>query len=252
MSSNIRNYLQTNEDLDNLYSGSSQAAKRQKWLRLLLLTFLVIVLVGGFAIMGVGIWTLQAEYGNKQLSTLISAAVYRFDSVLMITVGSAIIVITLMGFCGVYTQYKCIMGLHLGLLAFMSVMLFVAGIIGYVLISDLEDKVKEKMEGIIITHYGINIDLDSENRQITEAWDTIQRTFECCGAFGDANSSTSWALYKRSQWWSEKFNMYHTIAMYLQITAKCLQVVAEKTRILIYAWEQWRVWGLHLLDPQSP
>lgn len=35
---------------------------------------------------------------------------------------------------------------------------------------------KEKMEGIIITHYGINIDLDSENRQITEAWDTIQRT----------------------------------------------------------------------------
>lgn len=32
------------------------------------------------------------------------------------------------------------------------------------------------MEGIIITHYGINIDLDSENRQITEAWDTIQRT----------------------------------------------------------------------------
>lgn len=61
--------------------------------------------------MGVGIWTLQAEYGNKQLSTLISAAVYRFDSVLMITVGSAIIVITLMGFCGVYTQYKCIMGL---------------------------------------------------------------------------------------------------------------------------------------------
>ena len=67
--------------------------------------------VGGLAILGIGIWTLEAEYGSKQLSKLIPADLYRVDSYLMIVTGSAIIAITLLGFCGVFTQYKCIMGL---------------------------------------------------------------------------------------------------------------------------------------------
>ena len=67
--------------------------------------------IGGLAILGIGIWTLEAEYGSKQLSKLITADLYRVDSYLMIVTGSAIIAITLLGFCGVFTLYKCIMGL---------------------------------------------------------------------------------------------------------------------------------------------
>ena len=67
--------------------------------------------VGGLAILGIGIWTLEAEYGSKQLSKLINADLYRVDSYLMIITGSAIIAITFIGVCGVFSQYKCIMGL---------------------------------------------------------------------------------------------------------------------------------------------
>ncbi|KAK7101200.1 CD151 antigen-like [Littorina saxatilis] len=196
----MRSYLQPDEDIKELYGGQSRNAKQHKKLRMVLVTFLVIVLVGGLAILGIGIWTLEAEYGSKQLSKLISADLYRVDSYLMIMIGSAIIAITFLGFCGVLTQYKCVMGLHLGLLAFMSVMLFVAGILGYVLLSELEDKVKEEMEHGLIEKYGVSDRPDSKSR-LTRAWDDIQQTFECCGAYGGPNSSTSWAIYKlKSEW----------------------------------------------------
>lgn len=200
----IRNYIQPNtddEDIRNLYGGNERILKRLKYLRTVLLVFLCIVFVGGMAILGIGIWTLEAEYGSKQLSKLIDANLYKVDSYLMIITGAAILAITLLGFCGVFTRYKCIMGLHLGLLAFMSVMLFVAGILGYALLGELEDKVKGKMEVVVVEHYGINLDTNAENRRLTTAWDDIQQTFDCCGAFGDVNSSTSWALFKeKSQW----------------------------------------------------
>jgi hypothetical protein len=67
--------------------------------------------VGALAILGIGIWTLEAEYGSKQLSKLIDADLYKIDSYLMIVTGSAIIAITLLGFCGVFTRIKCVMGL---------------------------------------------------------------------------------------------------------------------------------------------
>ncbi|XP_076440007.1 CD151 antigen-like [Babylonia areolata] len=202
MSSMMRNYLQPDEDIRELYGGHTHSDKHQRLLRMILLSVLSIVLVGGLAILGIGIWTLEAEYGSKQLSKLIDEDLYKVDSYLMIITGAAIIAITLLGFCGVFTRYKCIMGLHLGLLAFMSVMLFVAGILGYVLLGELEDKVKEKMEDVLTHQYGIQ----KRSRRITDAWDDIQQSFSCCGAYGDANSSTSWALYKSSLWYTGGYN----------------------------------------------
>ncbi|KAL8584292.1 hypothetical protein ACOMHN_014711 [Nucella lapillus] len=191
----MRNYLQPDEDIRELYGGRTHPEKHQKLLRMILYSFLAIVFVGGLAILGIGIWTLEAEYGSKQLSKLINEELYKVDSYLMIVTGSAILAITILGFFGVFTRYKCVMGLHLGLLAFMSVMMFVAGILGYVLLGELEDKVKEKMEDVLTHQYG-----KQGKSTITDAWDEVQQTFSCCGAYGDANSSTSWALYRSSEW----------------------------------------------------
>lgn len=205
----MRNYLQpnTDDDIRKLYGGHERVLKRLKYLRMVLLIFLVLVFIGGMAILGIGIWTLEAEYGSKQMSKLIDANLYRVDSYLMIITGAAILIITVIGFCGVFTQYKCIMGLHLGFLAFMSVMLFVAGILGYALLGELKSKVKGRMEEVVTHHYGLSLTMDAENRRLTSAWDDIQQTFECCGAFGGINSSTSWALFKeQSQWYSLKLN----------------------------------------------
>ncbi|XP_041359127.1 CD151 antigen-like [Gigantopelta aegis] len=177
-------------------------------IRLSLLLFLIAVFIGGLAILGIGIWTSEGEYGSKQLSTLIGVALYRVDSFMLMIGGGAIMGLTLIGLCGVLIPYKCLLGLHLGILSFMALMLFVAGVLGYVLIGELEDKVKDTLELHLSKHYGVHTDQNQFNRVITESWDHVQETFHCCGAHGDANSTTSWALYReKSNWY--KYNISH-------------------------------------------
>ncbi|ESP00522.1 hypothetical protein LOTGIDRAFT_157798 [Lottia gigantea] len=177
------------------------------WIKYLFVVFLVVGLFGALAILGIGIWTYEAEYGSKVLSKLIGVNLYQVDSYILIGVGSAIIFVTMLGICGLVAQYRCLMGLHLSLLAFTSVMLFVAGILGYVLISELEDKVRSKMDDTLVNHYGIDIDKNAQNLEITEAWDEIQKNFECCGVYGDVNETNSWAIYKqRSKWFLKSYS----------------------------------------------
>ena len=45
MASVMRNYLQPDEDIKELYGGHTRTIKQQKLLRMVLITFLVIVLV---------------------------------------------------------------------------------------------------------------------------------------------------------------------------------------------------------------
>ncbi|KAK3803951.1 hypothetical protein RRG08_059814 [Elysia crispata] len=175
-------------------------------IRFALLSFLGIVMAGAVSIFAIGIWTLEAEYGNKQVSELIDAKLYEVDSYMLIIGGAAIMVITIIGLIGVMKEYRCLVGLHLGLLAFMSVMLFVAGVLGYVLVSQLENKVKDRMESAVVNYYGVNVDSDSDNRIITKAWDKVQQSFECCGVYGNGDSYNSWYIYQRSQWFTQNRN----------------------------------------------
>ncbi|KAI8774020.1 tetraspanin-11 [Biomphalaria glabrata] len=175
-------------------------------IRIALLSFLAIVLIGAISILGIGLWTLEAEYGNQQVSELINAQIYKADSYLMIIGGSAIIAISVVGFLGVFKDYRCLLGLHIGLLSFLSIMLFVAGVLGYVLVGELEDKVKDKMEDVLTKNYGVDIYQSARNRIITEAWDTVQQGFECCGVKGDQDSLDSWYIYQRTAWYSQGLN----------------------------------------------
>ena len=67
--------------------------------------------IGGLAVLGIGIWTSEGEYGSRQLSTLIGVELYRVDSFLLMVGGGVIISLTLIGLCGVLIPYKCLLGL---------------------------------------------------------------------------------------------------------------------------------------------
>ncbi|GFN98558.1 tetraspanin [Plakobranchus ocellatus] len=172
-------------------------------IRFALLCFLGIVMAGAVSILAIGIWTLEAEYGNKQISEMINAKLYEVDSYMLIIGGAAIMIVSIIGLCGVMKEYRCLVGLHLGLLAFVSVMLFVAGVLGYVLVSQLENKVRDRMESAVVNYYGVNVETDSDNRVITKAWDKVQQNFECCGVYGNEGSFNSWYIYQRSQWFTQ-------------------------------------------------
>lgn len=173
----------------------------KEFLRFIVLFLQAVVLIGAISCLAIGIYTHEVEYGSRQLSSLIGVSMYRADSVMMIGGGAAIIAITLLGFIGAYRQHKCMVGMYLCIFVFLALMVFAAGILGYIFIAQLEDNVRKSMEESLKKHYGVVVDKKKNNEDITKSWDSIQQSFQCCGAYGSENSSHSWALYQQETFW---------------------------------------------------
>ncbi|KAL5020845.1 hypothetical protein ScPMuIL_002072, partial [Solemya velum] len=110
-----------------------------RFMRYIVIFLLAVITVSGsLTILGIGIWTHEVEYGSHQLSGLIGQQTYRIDSLMMIGVGSATLIITIIGFIAILKEHKCLLGLHLAFLAFLSIMLFVAGILATLLSMSLK------------------------------------------------------------------------------------------------------------------
>ncbi|KAH3697735.1 tetraspanin-11-like [Dreissena polymorpha] len=170
--------------------------------RKLLYLIMLFILVGGMVILFIGIWTHEVNYGSRTVSTLLDAALYQVDSVIMIVCGSITIFIMIIGLLGVFIPQKCLLGFHLSIMTFTAFGLCAAGILGYVFIGEIEVSVKRGLEDSVREKYGLPI-----YPYITEHWDDIQTSFACCGASGNITSHKSWFLYQgESFWYKDKYS----------------------------------------------
>ena len=67
--------------------------------------------IGAIAILGIGIWTHEVEYGSKQTATLVGRNLYQVDSQMMIACGTATILLMCVGLLGLLLPQKCLLGL---------------------------------------------------------------------------------------------------------------------------------------------
>ncbi|XP_060593471.1 CD82 antigen-like [Ruditapes philippinarum] len=65
----------------------------------------------------------------------------------------------------------------------------------------IEDTALSQLREQIYQSYG-----EEGEESVTEAWDSMQQLFKCCGVSGGVNSSDSWALYKKSSTWFTKLS----------------------------------------------
>ncbi|XP_048761225.1 CD82 antigen-like isoform X2 [Ostrea edulis] len=191
----------TSEDDLGVFKEKPQKITVKSVARYALVFMLVAVMVASLTTFVVGVFTLEAEYGSRVVSGLVGEGMYQVDSLMMISAGAGAILVSSLGLCGVLCKNKCMLGLHLGILAFLSITLLVAGILGYIFISELEDTAKKSMIDVITYKYGVNTDRNRKHNSITTSWDSVQRSFKCCGAYGDENSTTSWYAYRLSSFW---------------------------------------------------
>lgn len=179
-----------------MLSETQKGVRCSRVVKIFLVAVNIFILAGACAILGIGIWTHEVEYGSKQLAGLIGVPLYQVDSVLMIVAGSSILLFTIVGLAGILLPQKCLLGLHLSVISFLAFILFAGGILGYVFVGELEDSVRGSLLQSVKENYGL-----PGKESITTSWDSVQKNFECCGAYGDENSTTSWYIYKKESFW---------------------------------------------------
>lgn len=166
----------------------------------------VFILVLGCTALAVGIWYLVTEYSAREVSVVVGEEWFEVATYLLIGAGGTIALLAFCGCCGTMREDKCVLGFYSGTLTFMFLFLTVScGMafyfrrqVGLILTKDIVIHMTDTIEH----QYGLDTRTNSNNKLVTDAWDSLQRQLQCCGIQGGENSSFSWSVYKlRSEWY---------------------------------------------------
>ena len=161
----------------------------------------VFLLILGAGILGLGIWLLVKDYSTREISAIIDSRLFEYVTYALVAGGGSVAVLAFCGCCGTMRQDKYVLGFY-GTVLFMVLVVLVGGsVLGIIFRKKITLNLETRFKTTIQENYGVDLMKNSENRLITDAWDAMQRTLECCGAYGDEYSRNSWAIYKRISKW---------------------------------------------------
>ncbi|GAB6033247.1 hypothetical protein CHUAL_012849 [Chamberlinius hualienensis] len=132
----------------------------------------LLILVGGIAVLAIGIWTCVDKGYMEQL---LGNDLYMSSAYILIAMGSMIIVISFIGGLGAIREIKCLLLSYFIILFLIFVILLIGGILGYV----FKDKVKSSAKSTMIS--SITLDSWESDTELQRSWDTLQTTLKCCG-----------------------------------------------------------------------
>lgn len=171
-------------------------------LKMILQCYNVFILILGCGVLGVGVWLLVKEFNTREMSAIMGTRVVEIITYGLVAGGGAATLLAFCGCCGTMKQEKFVLGFYGAVLTLVLLTLCVGFGVSFIFKDDIADGVKKRFETTIIYNYGVEIQKNSTNKLITDAWDSMQQALECCGAHGDVNGVYSWGIYKQqSQWY---------------------------------------------------
>ncbi|XP_036361301.1 tetraspanin-18 isoform X2 [Octopus sinensis] len=171
-------------------------------LRNVLHCYNVFILILGCGALAVGIWYLVTEYSAREVSVVVGEEWFEVATYLLIGAGGTIALLAFCGCCGTMREDKCVLGFYSGTLSFMLLFLTVSCGMAFYFRRQVTKDIVKHMTNTIEQQYGLDTRTNSNNKLVTDAWDSLQRQLQCCGIKGGENSSFSWSVYKlRSEWY---------------------------------------------------
>lgn len=177
-----------------------------KCLRSALHCYNIVVLIMGCGALAVGVWLLVTDFSAREVSVMINSNLFEIGTYLILGGGGLIALLAFCGCCGTMREDKCILGFYGVVLVAVLGALIAGGVLAFVFRHKISFTIISKMEQSIIKQYGHEVRTNSQNRLITDAWDSMQRKLECCGVIGNmTEGSMSWGIYKRgSAWYNDR------------------------------------------------
>ncbi|KAL5013669.1 hypothetical protein ScPMuIL_007939 [Solemya velum] len=164
------------------------------FLKYTMFIFNAIILLAGCGLLAFGIYTRTNQYGMQALSSLLGDNLILTISLALIVTGCVVIIISFLGCCGSIKEVKCMLMGFFVLLLILFITFLIGGILAYTLRSKIESFTLKQMRVSLNSSYGFDLEL-------TDAWDSMQKLFGCCGVQGEINSTESWAYYKTYTYW---------------------------------------------------
>ncbi|WAR25707.1 TSN11-like protein [Mya arenaria] len=166
------------------------------FIKYFLFLFNAVILVAGCALVGFGIYTRTSSSGVTKFSSILGSNLLPTVSLVLIVTGVVIVVISFLGCCGAIKEVKCMLVMFFVLMLLFFIAFLVGGIMLYAFREKIEDMTLDQLRRQLNHSYG-----RSSDEQVTEAWDSMQKLFQCCGITGEVNSTESWAYYKTYTDW---------------------------------------------------
>ncbi|KAK3090961.1 hypothetical protein FSP39_016074 [Pinctada imbricata] len=174
-------------------------------LRTALHCYNIVVLILGIGTLGVGVWLLVTDFSVREISVIINSNLFEIGTYLILAGGGLIAILAFCGCCGTMREDRCILGFYGIVLLMVFAALIVSGTLAFTFRDDIQRDIKTKLKDSIAHQYGVEVRTNATNKLVTDAWDSMQRKLECCGAHGNVSDTTSWSIYKSaSKWYHHK------------------------------------------------
>merc|ERR1711963_1024197 len=148
-----------------------------------------IVFIGSVALLALGIIALTSESWLFELVDIAKADTLITDpkinsfvtaAYLFIVIAVFAMILAFFGCCGAWKDSKCMLSTYFAMILVLFVLVIVGAIMGYnVSMSEVKRPLEQTMKKFKDTP---NEDTDTtEEKTITKFWNTIQKSFRCCG-----------------------------------------------------------------------
>ncbi|KAF0300896.1 Tetraspanin-11 [Amphibalanus amphitrite] len=135
-----------------------------------------LILVGGVAVLAIGIWTVVDKTEFEQL---LGTDLYASSAYIFVATGVVVTLISFLGCLGAIKEVRCMLFTYFIILLVLFVVLLVGGIVSYVFRHRVKDTIMAQMMA--------SQDEYETNQAAKDAWDAAQSQMECCGVTGPAS-----------------------------------------------------------------